>query len=239
MATSSASSANTTHDNRTDLRSLPLEVRLMIWNLTTEPRVIELIHVPGTGFATKTSPPVALAICKESRNEVIRRYPKCFGTNSVPSHIRFNWEKDILYLGPEAGIAAAALLDHIPEKDYLSLRNVAFHESAFVSNQSWSPFAVRALEMMKNVDREIVVAEQKIWRLIRVRGRGLGPEEHLRLGRMTLCSKSSDMTAEEEVELFSLIQRQRAQWRVLPARKIEMMFGVRAAEENSLWIESC
>jgi hypothetical protein len=236
MATSSDRSANTTHDNRTDLRRLPLEVRLMIWNLTTEPRVIELIHIPGTGFATKAPPPVALAICQESRNEVIRRYPKCFGTKYNPSHIRFNWEKDILYLGPEAGEnAAAALLDHIPEKDFLSLRNVAFHESAFISIQPWARMAVSALKMMKNVEREIVVAEQKIWGLIRVRGHGLQPEEHLRLGRMTLCSKSADMTAEEELELFFLIQRQRAQLTVLPARKIEMMFGVRGAEENSLW----
>ena len=235
MATSSDRSANTTHDNRTDLRRLPLEVRLMIWNLTTKPRVIELIHIPGTGFATKAPPPVALAICQESRNEVIRRYPKCFGTNYDASHIRFNWEKDILYLGPEAGEnSAAALLDRMYEKDYLSLKNVAFHESAFVSNQPWASTAVRALKMMKNVEREIVVAEQKIWGLIRVRGHGLQPEEHLRLGRMTLCSKSSDLTAEEEVELFFLIQRQRAQWSVLPARKIEMMFGVRGAEKNSL-----
>lgn len=236
MATSSSSSATTTKDNRFDLRRLPLEMRLMIWNLTIEPRVIELIHIPWNGFATKTPPPVALSICQESRNEVIRRYPKCFGTYYNPSHIRFNWEIDILYLGPEAGEnAAAALLDRMHEKDYLSLRNVAFHESAFVLNEPWAPMAVRALKMMKNVEREIVVAEQKVWGLIRARGEGLRSKEHLRLGRMKLCSKSSDMTAEEEVELFFLIQRQRAQWRVLPAREIEMMFGVRGAERNSSW----
>ncbi|PMD23247.1 hypothetical protein NA56DRAFT_65113 [Hyaloscypha hepaticicola] len=236
MATSSASPANTTNDNRVDFRRLPPEVRLMIWNLTTEPRVIELIHIPWNGFTTKTPPPVALAICQESRNEVIRRYPKCFGTYYNPSNIRFNWEIDILYLGPEAvENAAAALLDRMHEKDYLSLRNVAFHESAFVSNESWAPMAVRALKMMKNVEREIVVAEQRVWGLIRACGQGLKSKEHLRLGRITLCFRSSDMTAEEEVELFFLIQRQRAQWRVLPVREIEMMFGVRGAGRNSSW----
>jgi hypothetical protein len=191
--------------------------------------------MPWIGYATKTPPPVALAICQESRNEVICRYPKCFGTYYNPSHIRFNWEIDILYLGPEAGEnAAAALLDRMHEKDYLSLRNVAFHESAFVSNQPWAPMAVRALKMMKNVEREIVVAEQKTWGLIKARGHGLRPKEHLRLGRMVLCSKSSDMTAEEEVELSFFIQQQRAQWRVLPARKLEMMFGLRGGERNCL-----
>jgi hypothetical protein len=86
--------ANTTN-NEDFLSRLALEVRLMIWNLTIEPRIIEVIQIPCVGFITKTPSPVALAVCQESRNEFIRHYLRCCGTFYNPSHIRFNHDIDI------------------------------------------------------------------------------------------------------------------------------------------------
>jgi hypothetical protein len=87
-----------------------------------------------------------------------------------------------LYLGPEAGVeATAAFFDRMQEKDFLGFKNVAVDQSAFRVPDLWPRGIVRALGMMKNVEREIVV--RKVGKKWRHESRS---KYHLKLGRMML-----------------------------------------------------
>jgi hypothetical protein len=113
------------------------------------------------------------------------------------------------------------------EKDFLGFKNVAVDQSAFRVPDLWPRGIVRALGMMKNVEREIVV--RKVGKKWRHESRS---KYHLKLGRMMLCTVRPGITEAQNAHWTSFYQRQRNQWKNLPARKIELMFGERRAPKT-------
>ncbi|KAG4433462.1 hypothetical protein IFR05_011066 [Cadophora sp. M221] len=81
--------------------NLPFELRCMIWGATCRPRVVELEYDEEDGFTPRVSDPIALSICKESRDNTIQSYPLCFGSVFHPAKTRFNFSLDTLYIGNE------------------------------------------------------------------------------------------------------------------------------------------
>jgi 2EXR family len=71
---------------------LPLEIRRMIWSSIVEPRVIEMCRDPKSYelLHSRMATPLALRLCRESREEVIKLYPFCLGTSASPGNLRFN-----------------------------------------------------------------------------------------------------------------------------------------------------
>ncbi|TLS27171.1 hypothetical protein PpBr36_04595 [Pyricularia pennisetigena] len=79
--------------------ALPTELRLEIWRLTFQPRAVEVRYQPETDECrTITHPPAVLQVCRESREEALRFYHKCFGTKTQEPLIYFNSSIDILYI---------------------------------------------------------------------------------------------------------------------------------------------
>ncbi|ELQ41758.1 hypothetical protein OOU_Y34scaffold00255g56 [Pyricularia oryzae Y34] len=79
--------------------SLPAELRLEVWRLSFQPRAVEVRYQPETDECrTITHPPAVLQVCRESREEALRFYHKCFGTKSQEPLIYFNSSIDILYI---------------------------------------------------------------------------------------------------------------------------------------------
>ncbi|KAI8624510.1 hypothetical protein F5Y19DRAFT_312202 [Xylariaceae sp. FL1651] len=78
---------------------LPTELRLQIWLLSCQPRVVEVSYNPVNDCCTTTAsiPPV-LHTCHQSRSEALRVYKKSFGTKSHKSRIYFCREIDTLYI---------------------------------------------------------------------------------------------------------------------------------------------
>lgn len=79
--------------------SLPPEIHFIIWRLSLSSRVVEILaSVVCTGFYSQAALPVALRVCRESRQVVEAFYPSCFGSFLQPERVRFNFDLDILYL---------------------------------------------------------------------------------------------------------------------------------------------
>jgi hypothetical protein len=86
-------------DNFTKFPELPPELRELIWRTTLQPRVIEIDYDDCEGFRSRWKAyPIALRVCKESREAVIGSYPLCFGSIFHPAQIRFNFSMDTVYL---------------------------------------------------------------------------------------------------------------------------------------------
>jgi hypothetical protein len=111
--------------------NLPLELRILIWQKTLEPRVVEVTYDEETGFTTYSRLPMALQICKESRETVEPLYPCCFGSIFHPSRIRFNFALDTLYID---GIMEAELphfLATFGEREINGIQTLALDEEAY------------------------------------------------------------------------------------------------------------
>lgn len=105
-------------DEFTLFPSLPLEIRLMIWSLSPQPRVVEVWLDDEKGFYSNVSTPAALSTNRESRSAVIGQYPLCFGS-------RFNFELDTLYFGREMTEHARLFFSSLRDLEITGLRNVA------------------------------------------------------------------------------------------------------------------
>jgi hypothetical protein len=105
---------------------LPLEIRMMIWKLTLQPRILELQFSYIRGFFTKAKGPVALRVNQESRNTVKPLYPLCFGNVVYQPRVLFNFSIDTLFLEhdfqPQLLLFLASLkLDEMVQLKYLAV----------------------------------------------------------------------------------------------------------------------
>jgi hypothetical protein len=105
---------------------LPLEIRMIIWKLTLQPRDIELYFNYIRGFWTKVMGPVALRVNQESRNTVEPFYPLCFGNIAYQPRVLFNFSIDTLFLEhdfqPQLLLLLASLkLDEMAQLRYLAI----------------------------------------------------------------------------------------------------------------------
>ncbi|TVY87597.1 hypothetical protein LAWI1_G007528 [Lachnellula willkommii] len=78
---------------------LPVELRAMIWKFTLEARIVEIDFQETRGFYTQVETPVALRVCKDSRDAAISSYPACFGNLMFTPRTVFNFSLDTLYIG--------------------------------------------------------------------------------------------------------------------------------------------
>ncbi|TVY44348.1 hypothetical protein LOCC1_G005864 [Lachnellula occidentalis] len=78
---------------------LPTELRAIIWKLTLQARTVEIEWQETRGFYTQVGTPVALQVCKDSRDAVISFYPACFGNLMFTPRTAFNFSLDTLYIG--------------------------------------------------------------------------------------------------------------------------------------------
>lgn len=84
--------------------SLPAELRLEIWKLSCQPRVVEVRYDAATDRChTAAKPPAILQVCQESRDEGQVLYKKAFRTRRRQEYIYFFPSLDILYL-PRCGL---------------------------------------------------------------------------------------------------------------------------------------
>jgi len=77
------------------------------------------------GFTSLAEPPVALRVCKESRELIIDSYPLCFGSIYHPAHTRFNLSMDILVLGSDFEDFIPHFLGIMNERELSNLRYLA------------------------------------------------------------------------------------------------------------------
>ncbi|TVY17183.1 hypothetical protein LARI1_G003841 [Lachnellula arida] len=107
---------------------LPTEIRAAVWKMTLLPRVVEMRYhgiSSDQGFTSLAEPPVALRVCKESRELVIDLYPLCFGSIYHPAHTRFNLSMDILVLGSDFEDFIPHFLGILNERELSKLRYLA------------------------------------------------------------------------------------------------------------------
>ncbi|KAH6671032.1 hypothetical protein B0J14DRAFT_87097 [Halenospora varia] len=118
----------------TKFPELPYELRCAIWRQTFVPRMVEVEYnydeEKSSGFSSTAKLPIALSVCKESRNFAVESYPFCFGTRCSQSRIRFNFSLDILYLTVDLDDSILYLLDIMKEKELSQLRYLAFEKDA-------------------------------------------------------------------------------------------------------------
>ncbi|XMA14401.1 hypothetical protein WAI453_007192 [Rhynchosporium graminicola] len=81
--------------------TLPYELRCIIWWATCVTRVVEIEYDEEEGFTPRCCDPIALKVCKESRDTIIQAYPLCFGSIFHPAKTRFNFILDTLYIDNE------------------------------------------------------------------------------------------------------------------------------------------
>jgi hypothetical protein len=77
---------------------LPLEIRITIWKLSLEPRIVTILHDRYKIYYSRAKIPPALHVCGHSRDAVIGLYPTCFGSWLYPKRVMFNFSIDTLYL---------------------------------------------------------------------------------------------------------------------------------------------
>ncbi|KAL1889304.1 hypothetical protein Sste5346_008959 [Sporothrix stenoceras] len=87
---------------------LPAELRITIWRLSRQPRVVEVWYDADADCCRTTArPPALLHVNKESRAEALHKnwYRRCFRTSSYPQdhYIYFSPALDVLYL-PRHGL---------------------------------------------------------------------------------------------------------------------------------------
>jgi len=78
---------------------LAAELRLKIWVLAFESRIVSVRYLPTKErCVSSTAPPPLLSVNRESRYETLRRYKLFFSTPKSPSKIYFNPNLDTIYL---------------------------------------------------------------------------------------------------------------------------------------------
>ena len=101
----------------------------MIWEFTLTPRVIETEFLTERGFYTRVPTPLALKVCKDSREAVERLYPGCFGNNIYEPRILFNFSMDTLYLDSGVQHQTLLLLAGLNEAELKGLRFMAIDDT--------------------------------------------------------------------------------------------------------------
>ncbi|KAK2062852.1 hypothetical protein LY76DRAFT_504911 [Colletotrichum caudatum] len=132
--------------------TLPVELRLKIWNFNLPPpRVVPIrCGAKSLTFASSAEPPrpstsgctsyaavpVNLHVCRESRHEALASYRLSFGMTRNPGQIFFDNAHDVLYFGARDGYMASGaqfftVMSLCDPDDLAGVRHLAINESIF------------------------------------------------------------------------------------------------------------
>jgi hypothetical protein len=142
---------------------LPLELRLVIWSLTLQPRVVEIRYsrLLDTGFKSSSHLPVALQICQESRSRVLDQYPFCFGSKFHPANIRFSFALDTLYIPGAVTWDVNHLRKILENLELSSIKHLAISAnvlpSGAVPNETFRAAVKRAVEKFTGLEELLIV----------------------------------------------------------------------------------
>jgi hypothetical protein len=142
---------------------LPLELHLVIWSLTLQPRVVEIRYsrLLDTGFKSSSHLPVALQICQESRSRVLDQYPFCFGSKLHPANIRFSFAVDTLYIPGAVTWDINHLLGILKNLELSSIKRLAISAnvlpSGAVPNETFRAAVKRAVEKFTGLEELLIV----------------------------------------------------------------------------------
>ncbi|KAF8855593.1 hypothetical protein BDZ45DRAFT_793208 [Acephala macrosclerotiorum] len=140
-------------------RRLPIELRQMIWRLSLEPRVVEVLWAEADGqialapqledlehghagpfslitdvvFFSLAKLPTALKVNQDSRSAVLPLYPLCFKSISYGAYVRFNFSLDTLYVDQGLGRFAVPLLINHKFMEAPRLQKIAVSEKIYHS----------------------------------------------------------------------------------------------------------
>jgi hypothetical protein len=113
---------------------LPIELRVMIWNITVVPRVVEVTFSQDHGIYSRTITPIALRICPDSRSAVIHAYPTCFGNFLYQPRTLFNFSLDTLYFHSNMYSEVMLLFSGLKPEEATRLERIAISETC---NEDW------------------------------------------------------------------------------------------------------
>jgi hypothetical protein len=114
---------------------LPAEIRSIIWNLSLQPRVVDIRTITLDHhyfYGAKAAPyPEAFRVSRDSRNAVLAQYSPCFGTFWDKPCLRFNFALDILHLGCEFTGDIPVFFNTIHDKDVAKILFLAIDMAMF------------------------------------------------------------------------------------------------------------
>ncbi len=107
---------------------LPAELRLKIWNLVPEPRIVEVRFRKDrrkNDHKFMAACPAILHVCQESRIEGLKRYQQAFNSKWALNRGYFDFEIDILYLSVHATFGQKKhFIDRISRRDRESVQRL-------------------------------------------------------------------------------------------------------------------
>ena len=144
---------------------LPIELRQRIWQLTLEPRVLEIQYKrEKCQFFTKAAIPVALRACQDSRAAVAYLYPMCFDITINQPSIVFNGSIDILYFDSCLGPELTKFVLSLRKADLSRIQFVAVHRLIDLGEDDEKSedglfYLTKASKVMPNLKEVMIVLE--------------------------------------------------------------------------------
>ncbi|EPE28093.1 hypothetical protein GLAREA_04884 [Glarea lozoyensis ATCC 20868] len=146
----------------TSFNKLPVELRLAVWKLTFQPRLVNIQYqkCKDTSFTSPARIPSALKVCKESRTFALPFYPLSFGSVWHPPMVRFNSAIDTLYF--RAGHFLSHLFGIMTAAERNALKYIAVDSGTMFDLRPYrEPGFERVLKTMPGLKELIVVHDIK------------------------------------------------------------------------------
>ncbi|KAI2785454.1 hypothetical protein F4815DRAFT_22900 [Daldinia loculata] len=152
---------------------LPIELRLMIWEYNLLPRCIEIqdtqrvkpqlkLRKQEVHYTYVCKTPANLHVCRESRQEALKRYSLRFGIGGLVDPIR-----DMLYFGPGMAFGCpkdwfSIFMSQLRPKDMAYIRHIAISNSMLGWHFSYygPTFQLALLELLYIINHHLVNLEQ-------------------------------------------------------------------------------
>ncbi|KAG2416900.1 hypothetical protein HFD88_008117 [Aspergillus terreus] len=135
---------------------LPFELRAQIWQLTVEPRTVEVRVKKDNGLwaqilhVTSSTPvPAVLQVCYEARNQGLYQQAFKFPWGVEPRYVWVNFETDMISIGH-------TYFDTIELAERLPIRRLRFERE---NDESFFHFQSGELELYPNVEEIHVICE--------------------------------------------------------------------------------
>ncbi|KAE8443891.1 hypothetical protein EG329_001300 [Mollisiaceae sp. DMI_Dod_QoI] len=147
-------------------KRLPTELRHMIWRITLEPRVVEVLEGDcreyqdkcvrkyENHYYTRAKLPIALAVSRDSRDALLPLYPLCFGSYSAGSQIRFNFSLDTLYIDEKMERYFFHFLERFTSKDLAKVEKLAIADRIGIESRhtyTWEEYEQSMVGMISMI----------------------------------------------------------------------------------------